>query len=287
MHKILKQMGVGAFVVYVIVGVVIAIGYGIYAYETFVDPRPRRRPSCASNMKQLGLSLKMYSNESLGEIFPSLSSEPGRLMWNVDPVFPDYSPDLAGYVCPDGKHRKTLLAGSKRDGYRAKLGVDASQFVDDHSYIYFGYALLDDEDVAAFAEFYKARMAEGLSVEGDIPLSAVKSVQWVPYDDSNESYYSEEFLESVRYGSLYQLKEGIERRILEEVLGNKVNDPGASARVQNMIPILIERPGNHKKASGGNVLFLDGHVEYIDFPGRWPMTERTIGIIEELDALGE
>jgi len=32
-----------------------------------------RRASCANNLKQLGLVFKMYSNESKGEKFPSIS----------------------------------------------------------------------------------------------------------------------------------------------------------------------------------------------------------------------
>ena len=48
---------------------------------------------------------------------------------------------------------------------------------------------------------------------------------------------------------------------------------------------MIERLGNHKP-EGGYVLYLDGHVEFVRYPGKWPMTKTTIGLLRELDALG-
>ncbi len=46
-----------------------------------------RRASCANNLKQIGLSLKMYANESKGEIFP-----PFQRSSSVDFPAPDYVP---------------------------------------------------------------------------------------------------------------------------------------------------------------------------------------------------
>jgi len=49
------------------------------------------------------------------------------------------------------------------------------------------------------------------------------------------------------------------------------------------IPVFIERPGHLR--GGSNVLFLDGHVEFMKYPGPWPMTEKFIKALESLDAL--
>ena len=78
-----------------------------------------RRASCANNLKQLGLSLKMYSNESAGERFPPInyswyngpSNDP---LWDVfnlrnlqlsfspriQMVYPEYISDPKIFVCP-------------------------------------------------------------------------------------------------------------------------------------------------------------------------------------------
>ncbi len=64
-----------------------------------------RRASCANNLKQLGLSLKMYSNESRGESFPAIEFS---LMWPfADQSFPPAVPDagkaaaLGELLCDD------------------------------------------------------------------------------------------------------------------------------------------------------------------------------------------
>ena len=46
---------------------------------------------------------------------------------------------------------------------------------------------------------------------------------------------------------------------------------------------MIERPGMHE--TGASVLFLDGHVEFMRYPGKFPMTEKVIKALESLDNL--
>src|SRR5690606_276791 len=67
-----------------------------------------RRVSCASNLRQLGLSLKMYAAENRGE-FPPIAEcvgddclEPDRdvLMFAGNAVFPEYAPDAEVLICP-------------------------------------------------------------------------------------------------------------------------------------------------------------------------------------------
>ncbi len=76
-----------------------------------------RRASCANNLKQLGLSLKMYSNESKGELLPpngffawtdpqgNIAFNAGeQLMTQLSPritlVYPEYLPDVNILICP-------------------------------------------------------------------------------------------------------------------------------------------------------------------------------------------
>ncbi len=82
-----------------------------------------RRASCANNLKQIGLSLKMYANEDKGEQFPPVSffawQDPTgavafniaeHLMTELSPripaVYPEYLPDPNVFICPsDPKNR--------------------------------------------------------------------------------------------------------------------------------------------------------------------------------------
>ena len=69
--------------------------------------------------------------------------------------------------------------------------------------------------------------------------------------------------------TIYRLREGIERFLVTDV-----NNPAATARAQSVIQIMIDMIGtgqgvayfNHVPG-GCNVLYLDGHVAFIRYPG--------------------
>jgi prepilin-type processing-associated H-X9-DG protein len=60
-------------------------------------------------------------------------------------------------------------------------------------------------------------------------------------------------------------------------------------KVQSTTPVMWEWPGHHKPLGGmrpgGNVLYMDGRVEYVPM-GEFPMTEEAFEVLRELDALG-
>lgn len=66
-----------------------------------------RRASCANNLKQMGLVLKMYSNESKGGKFPPLhvnfvGGEPSDIAAapHISAVYPEYISDPKVFICP-------------------------------------------------------------------------------------------------------------------------------------------------------------------------------------------
>lgn len=77
-----------------------------------------RRASCANNLKQWGLVLKMYANESKGEKFPPLMFQGANLsggavsavlasgLWtpNCADVYPEYITDPNVYICPSNSN---------------------------------------------------------------------------------------------------------------------------------------------------------------------------------------
>ncbi len=74
--------------------------------------------------------------------------------------------------------------------------------------------------------------------------------------------------------TVYALREGIERFLITDI-----NNAAASAKAQSEIPIMCDLLGtgggvsvfNHVPG-GSNALFLDGHVEFIRYPGQGPVT---------------
>lgn len=61
-----------------------------------------RRASCANNLKQLGLVLKMYSNESRGNKFPAMSDRVSYEVRDLNPLDPSLPHDYSNYVAPVG-----------------------------------------------------------------------------------------------------------------------------------------------------------------------------------------
>jgi prepilin-type processing-associated H-X9-DG protein len=138
------------------------------------------RARCQNNLKQFGLVLKMYANESKGQAFPPLSKEPGRLMFDPQEVYPEYVTDPVIMLCPKM---------AKDQGQAEK--PDPMALIDDASYFYLGYAVRSDADVQLYAQAYRERMANGQGMNEDISISDGKT--------------------------LYRLREGVERFFIEDI----------------------------------------------------------------------
>jgi prepilin-type processing-associated H-X9-DG protein len=218
-------------------------------------------PSCQNHLKQISLSLKMYGDESPGGTYPPLAIERGKLMFEPHPVVPDFMPDATVLLCPFEPEYQSIAQFTNSIPNAFRPAIDMRFFVDDWSYLYTGYVLLGDHDVQVFFDHYLQHAGTPGAFGRDIPLPV-----------GPKTFNAEDGTEFT-YDALYRLRRDL--------------PPEIAAR----IPLLIERPGNHEHSDSSepaaNVLYLDGHVEYIPYPGKWPMTERTIGLLLELDALGE
>lgn len=73
--------------------------------------------------------------------------------------------------------------------------------------------------------------------------------------------------------TVYRLREGVERFLISDI-----NNPAASAMAQSNLFIMWDHVGttttsyNHIPG-GGNILFMDGHVEFEKYPGRAPVSK--------------
>ncbi len=163
-----------------------------------------RRSSCANNLKQLGLSLKMYANEAPGEKMPPVtwggwqdprsSAVPGyeqfdpgqHLMTEFSPqvwsFYPEYMPDPAILVCPsdpsndlnDAKSSGCItypnsvfcVGGLPDECYGPALALGTMNFTD-RSYTYYGW-LFDKFDQGSQ---FLSQALQGLGV--NLPISEV------------------------------------------------------------------------------------------------------------------
>ncbi len=81
--------------------------------------------------------------------------------------------------------------------------------------------------------------------------------------------------------TIYRLREGIERFLITDI-----NNPAASAKAQSEIFIMLDQLGTagtttlYNHIPGGcNVLYLDGHVEFIRYPGKQPVNPALANIM--------
>jgi len=88
----------------------------------------------------------------------------------------------------------------------------------------------------------------------------------------NPSTIDKDFTSSDDSVTIYRLREGIERFFITDI-----NNPAASAQAQSELWVMvddctgIEANFNHIPG-GGNVLYMDGHVAFIRYPGESPLS---------------
>lgn len=213
--------------------------------------------TCVHNLKQTQIVLKGYADENRGT-YPPLSSQPGVLMFSPDAVHPS---DGIGKLltCPTLRYAKT---GAKQ----------AAGPFDDQSYFYLGYALRNDEAVAAFAKAYRKRVSEGGTFDQDLVVEDAQGTHTLHRLAAN----SKEVLRASQDALSVSPYEG--------------QSPAYQSKcVTDDVPILIERDLGHRnidsvevpECEGAWVLYLNDGLQFIE-RGTWPITEETQRILAEL-----
>ncbi|MBL7650295.1 MAG: hypothetical protein JNK74_29425, partial [Candidatus Hydrogenedentes bacterium] len=176
---------------------------------------------------------------------PTLSTEPGRLMFDADA--------MAKYL----QGGRTVCACPGQG--------PAPQTPDDRDYVYLGFALQNEEDMRQFATAYH-HVSTGLPEALEVWTRG--EVAALPPSESSAAGAGP---------GVRRLREGVERFFITDI-----NNPAAAAVTQSNIPVIIEWPDHHPTGTGkqgGNILYMDGHVEFVAYPGKWPMTEESMKIL--------
>ncbi len=259
-----------------------------------------RRANCANNLRQLAFSMKMYAGENKG-YWPRIQGDapygPVLMATGCDPdsmqdntvfapntraLFPEYATDALVFLCPSDPSRAVddPLKRVKDDGSNTcqYLGFISNA---DESFNYLGYVLdkSDDTDpqvaspfpgptqlvgfvISIFGVIFNTNPADDPAMDEDLDLN---NVGMGGLDAGNG-----------KGDMLFRLREGIER-----VLITDINNPGTSNSAQSHIPVMWDTVSTTPAGSGvdfnhvpggANVLFLDGHVNLVHYPGPFPVS---------------
>lgn len=309
-----------------------------------------RRASCQNNLKQWGLILKMYANESKGNLFPNATQylySWRSFSWGYtsfvasETLYPEYWTDYSIARCPSDStgYSDWLYSGSWEeevkeafetiesigdpDGsgtaclhmllsnptsyiYNPYSARTTSQYVEallraGYAISYPGFTPVNSELSPIFpnTSAYGCEIGISQSLKGreaNINFTSLPTSQYgAAYHTTSDYPYTTTYAYSSQWTgvttwtdddgvtpiddamrSVYRLREGVERFLITDI-----NNPGASAVAQSEVFVMMDAYGSTDRTDyvsifnhlpgGCNVLYMDGHVEYLKYQSKPPM----------------
>ena len=237
-----------------------------------------RRASCANNLKQMGVVFKMYANEWNGR-FPQKSQNVGGFIFEFAAVYPEYLTDIATVICPsDIDTVKNVMDPGFSERWVDDNGVlnrNWFNWFGDRSYQYLGWAISKNWDEifdlsitpnaftalgAAFPDFVEDPDLSGATIEKE------------GYDEDFSINPPFVLSSGEQVSQVYRLREGIERFFITDI-----NNPAGSTIAQSELAVMHDVVATEVQwfnhiPGGCNVLYMDGHVEFIRYPDEWPVS---------------
>ncbi len=278
-----------------------------------------RRASCQNNLKQWGTIFCMYACEAAGERYPRMQADFETIVdcetlqpvglqphgfYALNPwlksLYPEYLTDPGILVCPsNSRYTAQSLKNSRGDWvvqhlchdpasppyhYAPNKGLRLAM----NSYMYLGwvfdrcrsdhpttvtppmplpppYAAGKTVSAQLWNALFKV-LGMQLGMQRDIPASDRDIGGMAPHGNAGGDV-------------IYRLREGIERFLITDI-----NNAAASAKAQSevwvMFDLLAESQQYFNHVPGGaNVLYMDGHVAFLRYPGDPPVNRPVVAAI--------
>jgi prepilin-type N-terminal cleavage/methylation domain-containing protein/prepilin-type processing-associated H-X9-DG protein len=250
-----------------------------------------RRSSCANNLKQMGVVLKMYSNEAPGGKFPVqmhrtrikyvapdswtiTGNSPHGEFFEGRTVYPEYLTDWKVTLCPSdsglsgyierfesAESRPDLLPLHPTNQPYAGQQYNIADLIRSDSYIYYGWAV-DHGDMlvnkpAGWSDYrqwtptWAAIFAAGTGGAWGNPTNRKKGV------DKDIALTGTNFVgRGTGHGNtIYRLKEGIERFLITDI-----NNPAGSAQAQSSLWVMMDLVTGQDTSDQGPTMVAFNHM---------------------------
>lgn len=259
----------------------IAVSWGLQSAN-----RARINKRCEEQLELIGVALTQYSNDH--KLYPLLSPIPGQLMFSEPAMYPRYLADRSLMHSP-----------------ALRVSAPSNALFDDTSYYYLGYLMLHERSGLAWIDEYRTHAPKQELIDNRQEiwpdcLPAIEERKRIANEEAQQALAEWEkiggdrekitkgFIAGYRHTTetpepseecvYLRLENGVERFV-----DRGIGDPASGYKAQAKIPVLIERPELH--GDGGHVLYMDGHVAFMPYPGKFPMTSAFIDGLRSLDAL--
>jgi prepilin-type N-terminal cleavage/methylation domain-containing protein/prepilin-type processing-associated H-X9-DG protein len=266
-----------------------------------------RRSSCQNNLKQMGISFKMYAGEAK-DVYPPIRYQRNQVVGGVEvctrtstsfmfagpTMYPEYMSDAYVLVCPSDRDGQDRWNKARWNWYTdINQGINPCRF-DDLSYLYFGWAVMRDHYLLgtgatdnATAQGLGTTISTAWAVAFGNTLGAIDAAA----DDENgvhvaaaaanrdEWNFAHETKGTVR---VYRMRDGIERFFITDI-----NNAAASTVAQSDLMLMCDEVTEDARhfshvPGGANVLYLDGHVDWIRYPGEFPSSRAWAWIVNNV-----
>lgn len=227
----------------------------------------------------------------------------GDFFMDMNQVFPEYLTDPGILLCPsdigatEGVEDALNIVSQKPGASPCPSNCIGQITQSDESYVYTSFVLDKPEDSDPTAPSAYLGLSPSLAVNGQ--LAAI--LGWISLNgfgdknNANDSDYDQDFDVSdipaigalfaplgVGNGggeTIFRMKEGIERFMITDI-----NSPAASSKAQSQIVMAWDTIASNEAEptgvglynhipGGSNALYMDGHVEFNKYPGKFPASK--------------